>query len=131
MRRTLMAMLVVCLTASAAFAANAKWTVMVWMNGDNNLEDSVFADYQEMARVGSSADVRIIAQLDRLAVRRVPLTDPEWADTYRFLVEANKSPIPANAVGSPGEVNMVDGKALCEFVKWAMDKYPADHYALI
>jgi hypothetical protein len=133
MRRISLAMLVVCLMASPVFATNAKWTVMVWMNGDNDLEDSVYADYQEMAKIGSSADVKIVTQFDRLAVRRNPLTDPEWADTYRFLVELNKSPVPANAVASLGEVNMVDGKALGEFVKWVMDNdaYKADHYALI
>src|SRR5207247_2145367 len=89
MRRILMT-LVACLLAPAAVAAsaNAKWTVMVWMNGDNDLEDSVFDDYVEMARVGSTPEIRIVTQFDRLAVRQQkPLTDPEWSDTYRFLVE--------------------------------------------
>ena len=30
-----------------------------------------------------------------------------------------------------GEVNMADGQTLVDFVKWAMENYPADKYALI
>jgi hypothetical protein len=42
----------------------AKWTWLVYMAGDNNLESQGPIDLREMQRVGSSADVNIIVQFD-------------------------------------------------------------------
>ena len=47
-------------------AANAKWTVMVYISGDNNLEDYVVSDIEtELAPTGSSANVQVVALADR------------------------------------------------------------------
>ena len=43
-----------------------QWTVMVWMAGDNNLEDAALDDLQELKQVGSTDDVDILVQLDRM-----------------------------------------------------------------
>ena len=54
------------LTASPAAAATAKWTVMVYMSGDNNLEEYVVKDLElELGGAGSNADVQIVALADR------------------------------------------------------------------
>ena len=46
--------------AQAAPAAQAKWTVMVYISGDNNLEDYVVKDLElELAPTGSSASVQV------------------------------------------------------------------------
>src|SRR5262245_34799536 len=48
--------------AGPADAAVAKWTVMVYISGDNNLEDYVVKDLeQELGVAGSNADVQIVA----------------------------------------------------------------------
>ena len=63
--------LVVCVALAAAVAtaappANAKWTVMVYMSGDNNLEDYIVNDLElELGALGSNADVNVIALADR------------------------------------------------------------------
>jgi hypothetical protein len=45
-------------TVAAAPAPQAKWTVMVYISGDNNLEDHVVEDIElELAPTGSSANV--------------------------------------------------------------------------
>ena len=38
-------------------SGKAKWTVMVYMAGDNNLDGAALRDIAEMARVGSTKDV--------------------------------------------------------------------------
>ena len=44
----------------------AKWTVMVYISGDNNLEDYVVKDIElELAPTGSSANVQVVALADR------------------------------------------------------------------
>ena len=43
------------------------WTVAVYMAGDNNLDPNAYLDLKEMKRVGSTADVNIVAQVDSLS----------------------------------------------------------------
>ena len=45
---------------------NAKWTVMVYMSGDNNLEDYIVKDIElELAAMGSTPNVQVTALADR------------------------------------------------------------------
>src|SRR4051794_9483480 len=67
----------------------AEWTVMLYLNGDNNLESDVLDDFREAAHVGSTDEVNLIALLDR---RGVPFTEPNWKDAALFRVETNKEP---------------------------------------
>ena len=41
-----------------------KWTVAVYMAGDNDLDSNAYLDLKEMKRVGSTMDINIVAQLD-------------------------------------------------------------------
>ena len=43
----------------------AKWTVLVYIAGDNNLEEAGIIDINEMEIVGSNPDVNIVVELDR------------------------------------------------------------------
>ena len=46
-------------------APKAKWTVMLYISGDNNLEDYVVKDIEEeLAPTGSSAAVQVVALAD-------------------------------------------------------------------
>ena len=40
---------------------DASWTVLVYMNGDNNLEAAGIDDFLEMAQVGSSSDLNAVS----------------------------------------------------------------------
>ena len=42
-----------------------KWTFMVYMAGDNNLDPNGVKDLQEMKKVGSTDQLNLIAQFDR------------------------------------------------------------------
>jgi hypothetical protein len=44
--------------------ALAKWAYLVYLAGDNDLSDAGEADLAEMRRVGSTADVHLVAQFD-------------------------------------------------------------------
>ncbi len=121
------------LTASA-FAAPpaplAKWTVMVYISGDNNLEGYVVPDIEtELATTGSSADVQVLALADRGPGYDTSYGD--WQTTKLFHVMQGMTADGANAVADWGERNMGDPQTLIDFVKWTKSNYPADHYALI
>ncbi len=112
-------------------AQPAKWTIMVYLDADNNLEDAGIIDFNEMEAVGSTDSVNIIVQFDR--VTGYVTSDGNWTDTRRFRVlhDDNLSAITTSPVEIMGEQNMGDPEVLKEFIEWSTANYPADHYALI
>jgi len=131
---TLIALLVLFSThVDTAFAKRptpkAKWTVMVYMSGDNNLEDYVVRDIEEeLGLVDSNADIKILALADRGP--GFDTSRGDWQTTKLFYVTQGLSAKPENAVADWGERNFGDKQTLIDFVTWSKKHYPADHYAL-
>ena len=44
----------------------AEWTVMVYLDADNNLESAGIDDINEMEIVGSTTEVNVVVQVDRI-----------------------------------------------------------------
>ena len=101
-------------------SGKAKWTFMVYMAGDNNLDGAALRDIAEMAKAGSTKDVHVLVQLDRL----------EDQKTRRFRITQGGG-FKTDCIESFGDTNTGDPQVLYSFVKWAADNYPADRYALI
>lgn len=117
-------------TALAAPPMQAKWTVMVYISGDNNLEDYVVKDIElELAPVGSSANVQVVALADRGPGYDTSRGD--WQTTKLFHVTQGMTAAPENAVADWGERNMGDKQTLIDFVTWTRANYPANRYALV
>ncbi len=116
------------LAANAAPAPQAKWTVMVYISGDNNLEDYVVKDIETELGVGSNADVQIVALADRGPGYDTSYGD--WQSTKLYHVTPGMKADSASAVADWGERNMGDKQTLTDFVSWSKTNYPADHYAL-
>ncbi|MFX0211482.1 MAG: clostripain-related cysteine peptidase [Candidatus Hodarchaeota archaeon] len=108
-----------------------KWTFMVYLAGDNNLEGCGTEDINEMEQAGSTDDVNILAQFDR--IRGYDPSNEDWRGTKRFYITkgASLGKIESEEVGDLGETNMGDPKVLENFIEWGMDNYPAEKYALI
>ena len=114
---------------SAAPAPQAKWTVMVYISGDNNLEDYVVKDLElELAPTGSSANVQVVALADRGPGYDTSRGD--WQTTKLFHVTQGMVADAAHQVADWGERDMGDKQTLIDFVTWSKTNYPADHYAL-
>jgi hypothetical protein len=102
----------------------ASWTFMVYIVGDNNLDEYVPLDIEtELAPVGSNKDVSVVALADRAATA-------EWTQTLLFYVTEGMEATPDNAVEDWGEANMGDPQTLIDFIRWTKSNYPADRYAL-
>jgi len=119
--------------SGTAFAAppapQAKWTVMVYISGDNNLEDYVVKDIElELAPTGSSANVQVVALADRAPGYDTSRGD--WQTTKLYHVTQGMLADSASAVADWGEKNMGDKQTLIDFVTWSKANYPADHYVL-
>ncbi len=96
----------------------AKWTVMVYLAGDNNLSTAGDNDLGEMRQVGSTADVNIVAEFDNAGKH----------GTQRFHVQLGGE---NETVVKLGETDSGSPEVLLDFVRWAKETYPADRYALV
>lgn len=116
-------------------AAPAEWTVLVYINGKNNLEPDALSNFHAMAEVGSTKDVNIIAELGRPSVQRYTQADGNWSGVLRFKVEKGTDPVPEFAlqdVGKLGEsTDMGKPAALSSFIRWGKKTFPAKRYMLV
>src|SRR5512136_560359 len=92
-----------------ASAQNSKWTFMVYLDADNNLEDVGIDNFLSMAQIGSTNDVEIVVLFDRSSSYDARYGD--WSSTKRFHVEKDMTPDAANGVDL-GELNMADPATL-------------------
>ncbi len=106
----------------------AKWTFMLYLDADNNLELDGIGDFLEMASVGSTDEINIVVQMDRVAGHSNLYGN--WTGTRRFLIQSGDDPS-VTPVQDLGEQNMGDPAVLQDFVEWAVTDYPAAHYALV
>ena len=117
---------------TAASADGQTWTVMLYQDADDKiLEQDIYIDLNEAERVGSTANVNIVAQVDRY--RGGFSGDGNWTDTRRYYVtqEGNLERLGSQALGTIREASMADGATLVDFVTWTVENFPADKYVLI
>ena len=108
------------------------WLVMLYQDADDEtLERDVFLDLNEAEIVGSSDMVTIVSQMDRYDGDFEG--DGDWTSTKRFLVTQGNDleTIESEELDDIGETDMSDPQTLVDFVVWAMQTYPAEHYALV
>lgn len=119
----------VVLTGTTATAA-AEWTIMVYLNADNNLETDGINDFLEMAAASySSGKVNVIVQMDRSS--GYATTYENWTSCKRFKIANGMTPIAANQISDIGEADMGNLQTLADFAKWAIQYYPANKYSLV
>jgi hypothetical protein len=97
-----------------------QWTWMVFLAGDNDLQDYALKDLHELKLHGSSDEVAVVAQYDRRADHL----------TRRFYLRQGTQPS-QDVVAELPESNTGDPATLLDFITWAASSYPARHYALI
>ena len=98
------------------FTLRNRWTVMVYMDGDNSLSSATTTDLNEMKNVGSNGDINIVVQ-----------DDTKTETTKRYFIEQDN----IKMIKDMGELEMSDYKTLVDFAKWTIDNYPSDHYLLV
>jgi len=108
----------------------AEWTVMVYLDSDNNLESAGINDINEMEMVGSTTEVNIVVQADRIP--GYDISNSNWTTTRRYYITQDSNPILINSeFNDLGELNMGDPDTLVDFASWAVSSYPAKKYLLV
>ena len=119
-----------------------EWTVMVYLDSDNNLESVGIDDINEMEIVGSTSDVNIVVQMDRIPYNVLAsnnegyaddASNGNWTTTRRYFISQDFDPVQINSrlLNDLGELNMGDPQTLIDFANWGAANYPAKNYLLI
>lgn len=111
-------------------ATVASWTILVYLNGDNDLEEYAAVDLEELEQVGSTEDVHVVVQFDRSD--SFWRGDGDWSGARRYHVEQ----APDRGIGSPvleelGAVDSADPTVLADFADWALARWPAERVAFV
>lgn len=111
------------------------WLIMVYMDGDNNLESAAIDDFLEMAEVDLGDSINVVVQMDRISGYDSSYDD--WTGCARFLIDQGDTPVLENADYDWGESqpemekDMGDSQTLVDFVQWAVSNHDAPNRALI
>lgn len=108
----------------------ARWTFLVFMNGDNDLEKFVTRDLNELEQIGSGDGVHVLVQADR--IDGYVSDDGDWTHTRRYYItrDNNTAKVTSEVVDDLGELDMGDPQTLSDFLMWAHENYPAERMAL-
>ncbi|GEM_PF-2497372 len=109
----------------------AKWLVLVYINADNDLESAGIDDINEMERVGSDDDVKIVVQIDRAEGYDASNGDWTGARRYYITLDIDNKKIGSRLLADLGEVDMGAASTLVDFAKWGMKNFPAERVALV
>ena len=120
-------------------AAKFKWTVMVYMAADNNMNSQAISDMNELEMVGSTTDVKLLTQVD------IGLGDPVYNNSYytltgchRYEIEKDtgatsfdRGRIISNPLEDLGSIDSGNPQTLNNFITWGQTYAPAEHYLVI
>lgn len=117
--------------AESSPQAVASWTLLVYMDGDNDLESYVLHDMDELEALGTQAGLTVLVQVDR--IEGYDDGDGDWTTTrrYRILPDGADGVPRSELVADLGELDMGDPATLADFLAWGIETAPADHTALV
>jgi hypothetical protein len=119
--------------AAAQTPSPVEWTVIVYLDADNDLEAPQMHDLREMLKVGSSAAVNIVVLADRHAEGAGKYSNDavanlaNWTGAKLLRVETGR----LQELADWGEANMGDPATLSRLLATAQRDFPARKYALI
>lgn len=117
---------------SASDSKADTWLVMLYQDADDSiLEEDIFTDLNEAERIGSTDQVKIVAQIDRSEEGFEGEENFSTAKRFYLTQDDGLSSVNSEEIADLGEVNMASAQTLVDFVTWAVATYPSGHYILI
>ncbi len=99
-----------------------EWTWLVFLNGNNNLDDWAKFNLLEMEQVGSGERVNVVVQWASLERKKV--------DRRYIVKSSNPDEVSSPVVQDLGRADMGDWRTLADFIRWGVANYPAKHYLI-
>jgi hypothetical protein len=97
--------------------AKGKWTLLVYLAGNNSLSGAAADDLKEMRKVGSTNAVKVLAFLKQRGKK-----------AFRFEVKRDGKGEKQEALG---DVDSGDPQTVVDFIRWGVKQAPAERYALV
>ncbi|MBI4773874.1 MAG: hypothetical protein HY788_06790 [Deltaproteobacteria bacterium] len=108
----------------------ADWTFMVFIAGDNNLSQALYSDMNEMETAGSTDKANVVIQFE-VSQNYTSELKQQFPNTYRArVIKDNDTSNFTSPVTNVGNLDMGSPQVLADFIKWAIQTYPAKRYAL-
>lgn len=106
------------LSCSSPSSLPAKtWTILIYLDGDNDLASAAVTDLEEIKKAAASPYVNIIVQLDL----------PNAITTKRYRVVNNQLEL----ITDLGELDMSAEATITDFLSWGAAAYPAERTVLL
>jgi hypothetical protein len=117
-------------TGTAPVSTHSKWTILVFMNAANDLQQYSVLNMNQIERVASNPDVRFVVQWKQFPAQ---FTGGTFNGTRRYLATSDFSNnISSTLLQDMGtSVDMGSTQTLHDFITWGKANFPADHYCLI
>lgn len=108
-----------------------KWTVLVYMNANNDLESYALLNMNQLETAANNDKVTTVVQMARSP--GYSTADGDWSGARRYVVQQDALP---NAITSPvlqdmGGVDMGQPATLRAFIAWGQQAFPAEHYLVV
>lgn len=100
------------------------WTFIVYMAGDNDLRSFVARNIRQMAQIGSNQHINIVVHLDVSIAGSSKITRRYFIDKNK-VIHVNQNDPTSQCMDSG------DPETLISCCRWAINSYPAEHYALV
>ncbi|MFF0825541.1 clostripain-related cysteine peptidase [Brevibacillus sp. NPDC003359] len=112
-----------------------KWTILVYANGNNDLEPEIQRSFQTMTQESVAHDVTIVLQVARASTELVQLIRPrvcqrdtsQWDGVRRYKIHHTG----VSFLEDLGYLNMADPRTLAQFITWGVTHYPSNHVMVI
>lgn len=125
-----------------------EWTVIFYMDGNNDLEPEITTSMLDLEKIGSNENVNLVVQLGRLAQEKLKIVrkeyggeyqktdiDGDWSGSRRYFVFRDPSPTGKNiyspALMNLGEKELYKPQELADFVIWAMQNFKSKNYLVV
>ncbi len=105
-----------------------KWTVMVYMAADNDLEDFAPDNLNQMEAVAASPYLNVLVEVD---TKTLPIQGSTTAKRLLIQPDADPNVVTSQVLADLGEIDTASPTALTSFVTWAAGAYTADRYILV
>jgi len=106
---------------SAGPLAVKDWSLIIYMNGKNNVEKFALKDVDEMEKVGTTDRVNVVVELGS-----------KGHGSKRMLIQKKQGGNSSSVVYSEDPTaDMGDYKRAADFLKWGKTNFPARHYMFI
>lgn len=125
--------------------AKKKWTVLLYLDGNNSLYGPAYEAMKSLEKLGSNRDVNLVVELGANPGEKshggltqimldAAMAGKKVETVKRYLVAKDASD--SDTIQSPelqdlGKQDMGDPKVVSDFLKWGIQSYPAEHYAVV